>query len=232
MKPLPCRSISFIRSDFFKFVGSNFGRKLACLLCKLALSFFPMAAWGRVDKELCRRAMIATVAFDEGLALRLVNDARWLGPETVDALHHQFHDLGLDIPAMGNDVCARAFRIALTQYCTDNHLANSKTTAKIAEATIARGYLNRNPGDLLGGFQLAELLGSYAKLALTPGIAGETVAIATDKETFLGCCLKLIHSPSPWGVDDWTQWAIRAGGRRLQFAMYTREEWNAFNAEQ
>ena len=169
-----------------------------------------MAVWGHVDKELCRRARWATVAFDEGLALRLVNDARWGGPETVDNLHHQFHDLGLDIPPMGNSVGASAFRIALTQYCTENHLTNGRTTAKIAETTIARGYLNRNDGDVFGGVQLAELMGSYAKLALTPGITGETVANATDKETFLECCLKLIHSPNPWSADEWTQWAINA----------------------
>ena len=191
-----------------------------------------MAVWGHVDKELCRHAIWATISFDEGLALRLVNDTRWVGPETVDVLHHQFHELGLDIPAMGNSVGASAFRIALTQYCNDNHLTNGKTTAKIAEATIARGYMNRNNGDFLASFQLGQLMGSYAKLAMTPGITGETVAHAIDKETFLGCCLKLIHSPSPWSADEWTQWAIHAGGRRLRFALYTREEWNAFNEEQ
>ena len=40
-------------------------------------------------------------------------------------------------------VGASAFKIALMQYCWENHLAASETTAKIAEATIARGYLNR-----------------------------------------------------------------------------------------
>ena len=73
------------------------------VLCKLALSFFPMAAWGHVDKELCRRAMIATVMFDEGLALRRLSTMPGkVGRRQWTFFTTKFHDLGLDIPPMGN----------------------------------------------------------------------------------------------------------------------------------
>lgn len=111
------------------------------VVCKLALRFFsPMAAWGHVDKErAAAEAMIATVFPSmKAMALR-----RWstmpgkVGRRQWTFFTTKFHDLGLDIPPMGNEMTPMG-----NEVCACASAAIDRNPMQLSPCTSTKGRRN------------------------------------------------------------------------------------------